>query len=72
MDDLPRLVWLLLAGALPLLWLRDRMGETARGRKQFAALVALYVVIAVVALVALVTRGPQAPPVPRDQQLLQT
>ena len=72
MGDAPNLVWLLLAGVLPLMALRDRLLATARGRRLFAALVILYLAVAGVAVVALLTRGTPAPPAPRDLPLVGT
>ena len=70
MDDGARLIWLLLAGVLPLMMLRDRLTATGGGRKLFAALVALYVAAAVVALIAFFTIGPARPPLPREAPLV--
>ena len=72
MGDGQRLVWLLLAGVLPLMALKDRLSGTSRGRKLFAALVALYAVAAAVALIALFTVGPPRPPIPPDAPLIRT
>jgi peptidoglycan/LPS O-acetylase OafA/YrhL len=72
MDHGARLVWLLLAGALPLLALRERMGETPRGRRLFAALVLLYAAVAVAALAAMLTGGSPRPALPADLPLVET
>jgi hypothetical protein len=72
MDDGQRLLFLLLAGVLPLVALRERLDGTSRGRKLFAALVALYVLAGAVALIALFTVGPARPPIPPDAPLIQT
>ena len=61
MDEGPRLIWLLLAGVLPLLWLKDQMTRTPKGRKLFALLVVLYLLVAAGAAATLLTRRPAAP-----------
>ncbi len=63
MDDGVRLIWLLLAGCLPLLALRDRM-EPGRWR----ILAIAYVLIAVVAAIALVWRENAEVPPPSDPE----
>ena len=61
MDDGPRLVFLLMAGVLPLMALRDRLSPRA-----FKLAAAVYVLVAAIALAAWFTVGPARPPVPRD------
>ena len=61
MEDSARLVFLLTAGVLPLMALRERLS-----RRTFGLLAALYAAVAVVAIVAWFTVGPARPPVPRD------
>ena len=60
MDDGLRLIFLLMAGVLPLMALRARVSQ-----RTFNLLAALYVMAAVVALVAWFTVGPARPPVPQ-------
>lgn len=57
MDDTPRLIALLLAGALPLIGLQERLSSTPRGRLVFRLLVASYLLIAIIAGVFLWRRG---------------
>lgn len=52
MDDGLRLIFLLMAGVLPLMAMRDRLSA-----KKFRLLVIAYVVVAAVAIAAFVTRG---------------
>ena len=66
MDDRLRLVFLLMAGVLPLMALRGRVSE-----RTFRLLAALYAVIAAVAVIAWFTVGPARPPVPRDEPFQQ-
>jgi hypothetical protein len=61
MDDGLRLVFLLAAGVLPLMALRDRLSP-----RMFRLLAGLYVAVAVAAVAAWFTVGPARPPVPQD------
>jgi hypothetical protein len=61
MEDGPRLIFLLMAGVLPLMAMRDRLSP-----RTFRLLAALYLIAAVVAVVAWFTVGPARSPVPRD------
>ena len=63
MDDGVRLIWLLLAGCLPLLALRDRMRPG-----QWRWLAAAYGLIAIVAAVALIAREKADVPAPADPE----
>ena len=65
MEDGPRLIWLLLAGVLPLMALRGRVRP-----RVFAALAALYLLVAVVAAAALLAREAPRPPPPADAPLI--
>ena len=67
MDDGLRLLFLLMAGVLPLMALRDRLS-----RRAFALLAGLYAVVATVAVIAFLTVGPARPPVITDGPLIQT
>ena len=67
MDDGLRLLFLLMAGVLPLMALRDRLS-----RRAFNILAALYALAAVIALIAWFTVGPAGPPVPDDLPLVRT
>ena len=66
MDDGLRIMFLLAAGVLPLMALRDRLSPRA-----FKAIAALYALAAVVAAVAWFTVGPARPPVPKDMPFQQ-
>lgn len=66
MDPLLSLVWLLMAGLLPLMALRNTMEATERGRRLFRYLLIAYALAAVIALAALVTVGPGRRAVPAD------
>ena len=61
MDPSLSLVWLLMAGVLPLMALRDRLSKRA-----FAWVAGLYLLAAAIAVAAWFTVGPARPPVPRD------
>ena len=67
MDDGLSLIFLLMAGALPLMAMRDRVS-----RRTFNLLAALYVVVAAVALIAFFTVGPARPRPPADTPLIDT
>ena len=67
MDDGLRLIFLLMAGVLPLMAMRDRVSP-----RTFNLLAGLYVLAAVVALVAWFTVGPARPPVRDDVPLIAT
>jgi hypothetical protein len=67
MDDGLRLVFLLMAGVLPLMALRDRLS-----RRAFALLAGAYVVVAGVAVIAFFTVGPSRPPIIPDAPLVRT
>ena len=67
MDDGLRLLFLLTAGVLPLMALRDRLS-----RRAFALLAGAYVLVAAVAVIAFVTLGPSRPTVVTDGPLIQT
>ena len=67
MDDGLRLAFLLMAGVLPLMALRDRLS-----RRMFRLLAAAYAIVAVAAVVALLTVGTPRPPIPDDVPLVRT
>ena len=67
MDGALSIVFLLMAGVLPLMALRDRLS-----RRTFNLLAALYVLVAIVALAAWFTVGPARPPVRQDAPLIQS
>ena len=67
MDDGLRLLFLLMAGVLPLMALRDRLS-----RRAFALLAGAYLVVAAVAVIAFFTVGPPRPPIPVDAPLIRT
>jgi hypothetical protein len=65
MDDRLNVVWLLMAAALPLMALRERVS-----RRLFTLLLVIYVAAAVIALVAVFTVGFPGPRVPAGAPLM--